>query len=357
MSEAMNEFPRDLFDFIESSDMNEYEDAMSDPRVRNSIPQALDLERRINMGRVDDVEAEIKLLDQEVDHVINQMCHLSGLATTYSPEGEAVEQIRVDDIYVQFNGYEIAPSIDSEDEDDESKYNVVFVFYAIKDEEGEFITRSVMNASLDAGVEKLENIQPCRISIMPNDAIIDFAITTPDRAMAWLNVLYPETIEEIDRLLLARVEDGHVVEPTDDQALLSLKEFELKRPEDISEQTWLDYKNAVAYYVANMLAVDSSTPYGMVVGGPGLIENDDKEDTKTYFVNRPPIWMDVHSLIFFDKSNFEINDDSSDKRDAAVFALRCREITSDLYDPQGLIIVPISSIDSLRSLRSIDATV
>lgn len=357
MSESMNQFPKELFDFVQN-ELGDYEDAMSDTRVREGANKARILERRINEGEVDNISEEIAQLDQEAAHVIGHGMFVSGTVTLHGDDGETLHTEWAAGLHAQFQGYTILPR-----SDDDDRVRVAYIFAAFQDDEG-FITKDRMEAlgASDTPTRKIEPYVYAATALI-DEVSLDFAISTPERAMAWLSVLYPETLDEIDRILLTRIKDGQVTVPSHDEALHGLRDFELIRPEGISDFSWIDYKNAVAQYVVGMATIDGNAPYNVSVNGPRAVDiavegECDAVQQDIRYTAQPPIWLNVKALVLCDKARFDLtNEHKGGAPESAIFALRGCELADEMDTPDQFVTIPLSSMSSLYALRGTTAAI
>ncbi len=353
MREFENRVPEDIFNFVET-ELGEYADAMTDQRVARSVESARALEQKIALGVDVDLSQELRLLDLEVAHVMKQECELSGSVRLQREDGSAsIYEEDVRELEATFLGYFIITPSDDEEEDD-ARIGYAFMTYKVGDE---FLTRELRQRLREADPEgETTHAATQHVVVAPPERVsIDFKIASPERAMAWLNVMYPETLREIDSLVLGKEQGGRVVTLSDDEALHRLGGFRLTRPEDLTDEGWMQYKTAVVNYALSLCVVDEQVPYYAGVRGPVIFPKDEEtihqSDTATYAVE-PSMLFGAQGLGFIDGERFAIGEEQEDDK-GGLFLLLGSQLGGDIYDKERTIAVPLSSFTSLHSLRNV----
>ena len=354
MSEFQNEFSdAELFNSTELR-LSDYEDALVDPHLRKSNEMAREFEKSLNDGADIEVADAIATLEAEVAHLIGASGYISGaLKIVSSPDGE-LEDVSGYKIRAQFMGFAAVP-----DRDDEDKVNLGYSFGVFQLEDDTYVTEELIDEISENGKARVSaTVLPAFAH--PDTIVLDLPITSPEQALAWLAVTYPETVAEIDSLILAKEVEGRLVPQRDDEALLRLKDFRLRRPDDITDQGWITYKNAVASYVLSLASVDGRAPYHTKVSGVNLVREGDADtdvEPEARYSSELSMWIDVEALVFVDEHHFDVDSSDESRIDtssAVIFGLHGNEIREYQDDEPRKVTIPFASMETLVSLRNME---
>ncbi len=323
-----------------------FESAADDYYVSQANERALELQKLLDENAVNREEAEemIEELDRLAHHVIGKPCEMLGGVDIVLEDYEGnITRENVSRASVAFAGYSIVMGADN---------HPPYVCYVGN------IVRAADNTGWLAGLHDVDmTIEAANLytAYVPLDTPINFPIASGRRALAWLNELYPETVEEIDWLLFNNTDkliDGNVrsgdFDVREEQALLGLGGFTLSRPDDISDAGWENYKASVLQYVSYLTIVDTQMPYYVSMAGPMY---DHIADTPVY-AECDIALLQAKALVFVDMTRFSAQRNDSNKDLEYIFALRGMVYSDDLYEHPSDILVPISAFTSLQPVRS-----
>ena len=166
-----------------------------------------------------------------------------------------------------------------------------------------------------------------------DNALLELEVASPERAKAWLEISYPNLIEELDyRILNGSGDEG--------EALLSLRGFDFNKYIDLSDTFT---RNCVDMYLNSIIEIDTEVPYSVKVNG-FMREVGDNETL--YKINIDSALVIVNGLSM--QPAYDLDETKNDWQFAASLSVipGNRAIKPSLYT------MPVNSLQTLDSIRS-----
>lgn len=314
--------------------MRDFEEASDDQIVRSALDDTFLL--ATELGGRDDVTAEeaterVQEINLQIQHVIHTTAELKGALPGLDPEED--DPVEVSGVYAFFNG--ITLHVDSED-----VFTPQYSVNLLIDAEGEYVTIDRLTGSKERVhctiVEQYVNVA---------DVAVNFHEISPRRARAWLEVSSPDTLQWLDSMLIPSVvETPEAIQEvqTDEQLLLNLGSVRFDEREE-THSHYRDMLNTCMFeYVQAMSVLDTDAPYLAAFEGAVWEYDGDDQYIIEYDDETPMELFAVKGLVAHPAHDMEGHKE---------LCLEGALLTDDALDTPAEVVVPISSIASLQSVR------
>lgn len=234
------------------------ERAMQDPVYADTVRMVQDAKLRIDLEKMTLEAAKQEyqggsFFDINVAHLVGNTVEVSGPLSLYDVNEEdgstfLYQRGEVDNLTAKFQGFFVIDDVDERGQSKGPTISCGFEFLA----EGEN----------GAAVKTLAHG-------FPSELRLDFGMTSPQQAIAWLSVNAPDVIEQIDKKVL------WTGDPYEVKALSQLADYRVKPSSYVaSKEAELRLCAAIAQYLNSILSIDEDIPYRMDIDGVMSARNE-----------------------------------------------------------------------------------
>ncbi len=229
---------------------NEYfeliEHSLVDPHMQRIIDKAKGVNEMLQIFPLDEEGRKKLTNDLDSDWKFYNHSHMiiSGNGIYQSPEGPI--EIVFDDLPSRSNGFfvrELKNTLDPS----LSNAEVIFDF--------------LVNPQNVADQKPDEHLRELFVGL--DDVHIETPVASTERAIAWLELAYPDFVDEVDRRIVNTASES--------EALLSLRSLDVDAFVDAKDPF---ARNCVNRYVSSLVQLDYTAPYGTYVSGKVAVETD-----------------------------------------------------------------------------------
>lgn len=276
-------------------------------------------------GEGGDTHEVILELDDMVRHIMGDVALVHGRAQVYGPEmGDEAEFVSVDGQPLIFNGFTVSAR--------GGILEIDYTFKAYLDEKGELLDAR----EYDSGPNGYVVFQA-----RPNEVQLDMDIKHPIQANAWLEMMAPQVLRELDSVLIP------VGKPYQPKQLSDLGLF------SVSPSTYVDTPraeeqllNAVNVYAESFIKPDHLLPYRVDIQGPVLFSGR---------VDQPRIYEPKEVMLrnrLFNMEQPYLTEDTQQDETVKRYVFAANGILHSTKDEPGEIIaVKLKRLSNVRSIR------
>ena len=327
-----NNIDATLLDY--DSHFMDLEAAMVEPALKKTTDIARSYNADILRASSDELSFEfyadlVNDMDTSLAYFVGEECLISGYIQ-YKDDDDKLSRIYVEDVPAKYNGFTVTSGrVGDYISEDLSLDHPKLLQHSII-----FPISNLVNVSPQ---ESLSDERPastyCGVVGILDEVIIEFSSPSLERSKAWLELSYPDTMNEID-LAVFNAEENL------DASLLSLASVEL----DLDGVDDVDLLGrCLKVYVNEITPVDYGIPYGMYFEGVAF--SRDIHDPEKF--NK--IELDVSVLAYV--LGVRLVNVTNNGKSMIIFGIDVSVVGENRDDPNTELLVPLKSVAALKSIR------